>query len=194
MRLRATAPNHVWSYVPQGFPLVTLSLSEMLMVVRSGCSRWLMSSVESVWPSSAPEGLDRSRWLNNWPTPWWSMVSQSTSEMIMAQNLLLQSYRVDYLVLEWRLLTLNQGALGRMAFVKALMAPLGITFWMGRSSTAWGKLRKSWVNGSSKWPKEIPLGATILGPIAHWITDHQHPKPKYPESSRINPCCCNDLL
>jgi hypothetical protein len=25
MRLRATAPNHVWSYVPWGFPSVTLS-------------------------------------------------------------------------------------------------------------------------------------------------------------------------
>ena len=158
MRLRATAPNHVWSYVPQGFPLVTLSLSEMLMVVRSGCSRWLMSSVESVWPSSAPEGLDRSRWLNNWPTPWWSMVSQSTSEMIMAQNLLLQSYRVDYLVLEWRLLTLNQRVLGRMAFVRALTAPSETTFWMGRSFTTLKKPRLSW----GKWVKHYTISGLIV--------------------------------
>ena len=48
MRLRATHPNHVWSYVPQGFPSVILSLSEMPMVARSACLPWLMSSVESV--------------------------------------------------------------------------------------------------------------------------------------------------
>ena len=47
MRLRATHPNHVWSYVPQGFPLVILSLSEMLMGARSACSRWLMNTPES---------------------------------------------------------------------------------------------------------------------------------------------------
>ena len=39
MRLRATHPNHVWSYVPQGFPLVTLYLFEMPMAARYGCSR-----------------------------------------------------------------------------------------------------------------------------------------------------------
>jgi hypothetical protein len=40
MRLRANRPNHVWSYVPQRSPLVTLSLSGMRMA-RSGCSPWL---------------------------------------------------------------------------------------------------------------------------------------------------------
>ena len=34
---------------------------------------------------------------------------------------------------------------------------------------------------------------TMLGPIVQ-VTDHQHPKPKCPNSSKINPVCCNDLL
>ncbi len=38
MRLRATHPNHVWSYVPQGFPSVILPSLETHMVARSGCS------------------------------------------------------------------------------------------------------------------------------------------------------------
>ena len=38
LRLRAQHPNHVWSYVPLGFPAVILSLFGMLMAERFACS------------------------------------------------------------------------------------------------------------------------------------------------------------
>ena len=64
-------------------------------------------------------------------------------EQIATLFLSLKSSVVGYLVLGSKLLILNQAALGRMAFVKALMAPSETTFWMGRSSTALKKPRLS---------------------------------------------------
>jgi hypothetical protein len=32
------------------------------------------------------------------------------------------------------------------------------------------------------------------GPIVHSVTGHQHPKCKYPKSSKLNQFYCNDLL
>ena len=46
----------------------------------------------------------------------------------------------------------NQGALGRMAFVKALTASLEITFWIGRSSIALKKPRLSGAVGEALYP------------------------------------------
>ena len=57
-------------------------------------------------------------------------------EVIMAQNLLPKTYVVGYLTLGSKPLILNPVAPGRMAFVKALTAPLEITFWMERCSIA----------------------------------------------------------
>ena len=152
MGLRATV-------LPLMYGDMFLFLSETHMAARSGCSPWLMSSVKSVWPSPAPEGLDRSRRLNNWLTPWWSTTSQNIFVVITAQNLLPKSYVVSYLALEWKLITLNQEVLGRMAFVRDLTAPLEITFWMGRPFTVLKKLRSLW---ESKWNT-----ATISDPTVH---------------------------
>ena len=63
-------------------------------------------------------------------------VYRNIFEVIMAQNLLLRSCADGYPALVSKPPTLNQGALGKMAFVKALTAPLEITFWMGRSFIA----------------------------------------------------------
>jgi hypothetical protein len=56
------------------------------------------------------------------------MASQSTSDQIMAENLLPKTCSSDYLALESKLLTLNLTGFVRTVFVKALMAPLEIIF------------------------------------------------------------------
>jgi putative transposase len=44
----ANAPNEPWSMVPQGFPLVILSMISWLMVWLFGCSRWSITGVARV--------------------------------------------------------------------------------------------------------------------------------------------------
>jgi len=67
--------------------------------------------------------------------------NQSTSVVIIAQNLLPKSYGVCCLVLDSKPPTLNLVARGRMAFVKALTAPFEVAFWMEGSSTVLKRTR-----------------------------------------------------
>ena len=84
-----------------------------------------------------------------------------------------------------RLIPISKGLLNAGILEYAQLAKASGSLLLLPSMT-WNEVGGYGRNGSSI--------TTMNGLIVHSVTGHQHPKCKYPKSSKLNPFCCNDLL